>query len=240
MQGNAVSQKSEVKEHPMLFMGEMVRATLDGRKTQTRRVINPQPHFIIKDGSQCCPYWLWIKGKRRAAWTENGDKTLILHQCKYQVGDRLWVKEAWRYEGETHKGCPYCCSIEEADKHIATVVHYKADDEHKTIAGRFKTTKSYCREGYLPSIHMPRWASRILLEVTEIRVQRVQDISEEDAKAEGCQPEVVRSYGLMNTGTWMDYPLYKAGYKTLWDSINAKRGFGWDVNPWVWAITFNG
>jgi hypothetical protein len=85
-------------------------------------------------------------------------------------------------------------------------------------------------EKWRPSIHMPRWASRITLEVTDVRVERVQEISEEDAKTEGVTPSIV--------GEWWDHLKYRAGFQTLWNSINEKRGFGWDENPWVWVVEF--
>lgn len=166
-------------ERPILFSGEMVRAILEGRKTQTRRVMKPQP-----DTEFPCVY----------------DR-----ECLYGIpGDRLWVREAFSIYD--HPEGPVC--------------FYKAD---------------HPQDEYLkwrPSIHMPRWVSKILLEITDIRVERLKDISEEDAKAEGV---VIGVEEFKVTGT--DRP-YKLAYSLLWDLINAKRGFGWDVNPWVWVIEF--
>ena len=91
----------------------------------------------------------------------------------------------------------------------------------------YRASAADTRTHWRPSIHMPRWASRILLEVTEVRVERVQDISEEDARVEGADCVALRCENV---------PTYRAGFSALWDSINAKRGLGWDANPWVWAV----
>jgi len=179
-----------MKERPILFGGEMVRAILDGSKTQTRRVIKPQPD---------------------EAWTMQGPCVINGHyadgpcksdlRCPYgKSGDRLWVKETFM---PLTKGFAY-----------------RADG---LINEKFPGIN------WQPSIFMPRSASRIMLEIESIRVERVQDISEEDAIAEGCgyydKPD--------------DFPLLPLqDFCDLWDSINEKRGFGWKDNPWVWVIEF--
>lgn len=118
--------------------------------------------------------------------------------CPYDPGDRLWVRETW------------CCYTP-----MLRNPRYKADG-HNDAGWTWK-----------PSIHMPRWASRITLEVTDVRVERVQEITDDDAKAEGCP-----------TVGWYDGPRPKLWFSHLWDSINAARGYGWDVNPWVWVVSF--
>lgn len=132
--------------------------------------------------------------------------------CPYgQPGDNLWCKE-------TFSGAD-----DQAFKHL---VIYRADGEQSVR--------------WRPSIFMPRWASRITLELTAVRVERVQDISEDDAKAEGVI-EQFRAVVLRPDGG-PDYHIpnsYRGGFANLWDSLNAKRGFGWDKNPWVWVLTFN-
>lgn len=128
----------------------------------------------------------------------------FLEFCPYgQPGDRLWVRETWGW---------FSKQFEWGD---CRGVSYKADN---AFAPKYQT--------FRPSIHMPRWASRITLEIVSVRVERVQDISEEDAKAEGVIPLEPR------TG------LYRCEFERVWDSINAKRGCGWNSNPWVWAIMF--
>ena len=174
-----------------MFTGAMVRAILDGRKTQTRRVIKPWTMRLIDD------------------------VPAMLLECPYGVpGDRLWVRETWCHIG-SHSG-PETCGKSVQD------VRYRADRT----------------EGYVwsPSIFMPRWASRITLEVTGVRVQRVQEISEEDAMAEGAFLNVCDWWEFGNGFRGEKTPI--GAYRSLWDTINFKRGFGWSVNPWVWVVEF--
>jgi hypothetical protein len=186
-----------MKERPILFSGEMVRAILDGRKTMTRRV--------AKD----FPVW---------ANTENYNAEL-LKGCPYGVSrDRLWVRETWAFN---------MFDIQLVD---AFEIKYLADSHIKRFpCGGRLTFDKYCDPKKLyrnrPSIFMPRWASRITIEIIDIRVEKLQDISEEDAKAEGVTPP---------------YPTasHKVEFQNLWNTINAKRGYSWDTNPWVWVIEF--
>lgn len=216
-----------MKERPILFSASMVCAILKGSKTQTRRVVKPQPDgdAIITVGE--------IGTSRGAAYVRYPNEGGICSRfpCPYgQPGDRLWVREAcqgWTFEisGEN-------------------VVRYPADSSFSQIenlingADRWIDLYNYRRKrgAIVPSIHMPRWASRILLEITNMRVERLQDISCADAKAEGIE----RSRdGMM----WRDYisashaqinPI--DSYRTLWESINGPGS--WDANPWVWVIEF--
>jgi hypothetical protein len=130
------------------------------------------------------------------------------HLCPYEVGMRLWVRETWAYIFNSGSEPP------------TYTTYFKANGN--TLPGINK---------WRPSIFMPRWASRITLEIVNIRVERVQDISEEDAKAEGTK-------GLYDDWAGPGKLTYRKPYKALWDSINSKRGYGWDVNPWVWVIEF--
>lgn len=175
-----------MKEYPILFSSEMVQAILEDRKTQTRRVIKPQPPE------------LWGGISEIAA--------MINHSPYGKPGDRLWVRETWTTH-ENDKG--------------ADCLLYKADVPDPENYGPWR-----------PSIFMPRWASRITLEVVGVRVQQVQDISHTDAIAEGVEDTDKAPYGFAVTS----YAI--ANYRVLWNLINAKRGFGWAVNPWVWAIEF--
>ena len=181
----------------------MVRAILDGRKTQTRRVIKPQPikskpkKAIIQPGGVFFPDSYY--------WDEDHPEIGEFVKCPYgQPGDRLWVRETW---------WPICADA----KDIKDLVRYKADGYSE---GRFP---------WKPSIHMPRWASRITLKVINIRVERLQDISWQDCEKEG------------QTSCYCnDEPRYKnsliSNWIRLWNSINEKRGLGWDKNPWVWVM----
>ena len=187
-----------MKERPILFSGEMVRAILDGRKTMTRRVCKYQPSMSVRKAG---PMWS-IKGGD-ALW-DFGNKIV---SCPYgQPGDFLWVREAWM--PFTEQGCPVGATI------------YRATD-HPEPDG-----DSPLR--WNPSIFMPKSASRITLEITAVRVERVQDISDDDALLEGC-PSGNQKEGMFTSRFY---------FRGLWDSLNAKRGYGWNSNCWIWAITF--
>ena len=188
------------------MQAEMVRAILDGRKTMTRRVVK-NTSDIIQD---------WDKNDKSYGpffEDEYGDKHKTIEACPYgQVGDRLWVRETF--------------TLTQYDKPV-----YKADG--RDADGDTWTSVLADPEGVLwkPSIHMPLWASRITLEITDIRVVRVQEISERDAMKEGVEPSLGNDF---NTNPF----IYSANFKRLWDSINEKRGYSWDDNPWVWVVEF--
>ena len=185
-----------MKERPILFSGPMVRAILVGAKTQTRRVVNPQPH-AVRDGLYG---WKQVAGGGyEVVWNalQMSGSQALSEYCPYgKPGDQLWVRETWRVNGNEHD---YAAAG--PDK-----VFYRADEDWNTDAG------------WRPSIFMPRWASRITLEVVSVRAQRLQDISHADGSAEGFDS--------------LD------GFALLWDRINEKRGYGWQDNPWVWAVEF--
>lgn len=164
-----------------------------------------------------------------------------LRDCPYHIGQRLWVRESFNWAdrddllpGETSKFCP------ERAAYSAKNVVWKADGatEHPAYGKAF----------WKPSIHMPRWASRLTLELTEVRVERVQDISEADAKAEGCQEAYDEPFELGSAAQrenekngYFPPSSYASGYAALWDQINAKRAaaiYAWAKNPWVWALEF--
>jgi hypothetical protein len=205
------------RERPILFSGEMVCALLDGSKTQTRRVVK-LPH------SNPLGRWEPVtlggeKGGRmrdgrtlpehRAIWhTRTGDAIA----CPYGFrGDRLWVREAHRLT---------VCECEETCR-VSGNVWFEAD-----ASGYKNVSQNRLR----PSIHMPRWASRITLEITDVRVERLQAITPNDALAEGC-PEFFREDGA-------DPAEPRLWYRAAWNRINGARGFGWDANPYVWIIDF--
>ena len=185
---------------PILFNGEMVRAILKRRKTQTRRVIK-----LAYFGESATPGYAWRWRDKNMRWNEVTAARLLERYCPYgQVGDKLWVRETFALM------IPAGASI-----HAERIPHYRADAD---TAPR-----------WTPSIHMPRWASRITLEITGVKVERVQDISPQDIEREGLTPP---SDSLNWVGTFQN------NFRLLWDSINAKRGYGWDANPWVWVLTF--
>jgi hypothetical protein len=198
-----------VKERPILFSGEMVRAILDNRKTMTRRVIKDVPG-ITTDVLKSSISWEW-----KFAFCPIPSVASVLSEwikCPYGFpGDRLWVRENLRHHS------------------TGTPTRYAADGCPVMRDG--ESIDWIFNESHVPSIHMPRWASRITLEITGVRAERVQDISEEDAISEGVDC-VVHSGIRTNTSTHVDQ------FFTLWDSINSKRGYSWASNPWVWVVEF--
>lgn len=220
-----------MKERPIPFSAPMVRAILEGRKTQTQRVVKLPMNYSgqqlgeIKkmDTPDAC--WFAIL----AEYPNVGAS----FNCPYGVpGDRLWVKE-------TFWAMPFSGRFFRQSGNAAFEDRNMAARNHTFTAYReaWKDKKPEGCEKWTPSIFMPRERSRITLEITDIRVQRLQEISGEDAEAEGVFAHIA-PYNLNKV--YRDQRGTKAieYFRELWDSINAKRGFGWDTNPWVWAITF--
>jgi hypothetical protein len=196
-----------MRERPILFSGPMVRAILDGTKTQTRRVARPKRS--IEPMTDECPYGA--------------------------PGDRLWLRETWQYADWTEDGQPF--------------VRYAADNAVRICEGagegetlvdvwaQLSAEANYSIDGkaadrrWRPSIFMPRWASRLTLTITDVRVERLIEISEADAIAEG----------IARAGRWYQpgsFGTARAAYKQLWNSLNASRGYGWLENPFVWVVSF--
>lgn len=201
-----------MKERPILFSGPMVRAILDGRKTQTRRVVKPQPRQTpITNGSAVGSYDVWPNNDSCLEWDDVVADTAYYVQagfCPYgQPGDRLWVREAFA----TVESEAPAAGMEPS---IGTVYRASYDEQRD---GQYLPGLTW-----RPSIFMPRWASRITLEVAGVRVERVQDITPEDAKSEGIE----HLYAPRNA------------FANLWDAINAKRGYPWESNPWIWVVEF--
>lgn len=195
---------------PILFSGPMVQALLAGRKTQTRRVINTKggPNNIF-GGAWTDDY---VLNPENAVWREK--------QIPFAVGDLLWVREGW------------CHFPENAPDGMGELVYYRADNGNDS-----KTSKEVMQKNgvaWQPSIFMPRWASRLTLKVTDVRAERLKKISTDDAVAEGIEPNGA-GLVLSDDGPPMTA---RAAYRELWNSLNEARGFGWDVNPWVAAYTF--
>lgn len=205
----------KMTEHPILFSGEMVRAILENRKTQTRRVIKPQPAIrnVKQDCHRFCQRCHECDDFRCCDNTAIRDQGL--EKCPYgTVGDRLWVRETFLKSG---------------GKNNLDFIEYRADNPCAVVVR------------WSNPMMMPRWASRITIEITNIRVEHVQDISEEDAIAEGMithhfESPTKGSIGYPNKIKVARFPVGQ--FAKLWNSINAKRGYGWDKNPWVWMITF--
>ncbi|MDT3707447.1 MAG: hypothetical protein ROZ09_11515 [Thiobacillus sp.] len=204
-----------MKEHPILFSAPMVRALLAGTKTQTRRVVKVQPADLWPDGVECSsaarglfrvlPSDVQANIGARGLMYAAGCQSVGPIACPYgQPGDRLWVRETW---GPCDGGA--CYRVSERDGVLPD-------------GGKWR-----------PSIYMPRWASRITLEIVSVRVERLQDISEEDAKAEGCEPTSMGPNGIRLD---VRQPTYRNGYAQLWNEINGPGS--WEANPWVWVIEF--
>lgn len=235
-----------MRERPILFSGPMVRAILEGEKTQTRRVMKPQPPREFGD---LFVDWyhptIVVRGEEQpgnkvyGVFSEDGEWAL---KCPFgPPGTRLWVRETWQplwKEADPVEGQPH--DLREwmgPGVPPGWYINYPATDGVTEFWDETKpdSLSEACRQ----SIHMPRWASRITLEVTEVRVQRLQDISNEDAWAEGCTKYDDRKYWESDLGGFavlVDTP--RDEFQGIWDSINAKRGFGWEQNPWVWAVSF--
>ena len=198
-----------MKELPIIFSAPMVRAILDGRKTQTRRIVNKP----IPVGHKFHGWIIESTDKKRdgcAAWSIGDDALaydLIVAKCPYgKPGDRLWVRETF---------------LQDTEGFI-----YRADGDFE---GNAKILG-----GWRPSIHMPRSASRILLEITGVRVERLQDISECDAKAEGSY--VCDYFGRRLLDQSSNQGCYKWGYRSIWESLNGSGS--WHLNPFVWVVEF--
>lgn len=197
-------------EHPILFNTEMVNAILEGRKTMTRRVIKSQPSDVgaVKIHRE-------QMRENEFYFSSNTGKIGIFTpqfvKCPYgPIGSKLWVKETWA-ASRLFDLMPPRDIPQNAD------LFFKADG-----IGNWNNCARV-----RPSIFMPRWASRVALEITNIRVEQVQDITDSDAIQEGVD----------RTNT--SIPGYAVQrFKALWDSINKKRGYGWDKNPWVWGVEF--
>lgn len=222
------------KERPILFNGAMVNAILARDKSQTRRVVKLQPdsdsevmEMAMAPGSG--PSW--------NKWAFRFDGKIKQVKCPYgKIGDRLWVRENFRLRLDQDHKPP-------SEDWWKSGCWYEADHENLQPSG--------CGGGcgkQRPSIHMPRWASRILLEITDIRVEHVQNISEYDCREEGIELKAcpVCGYTSKDASIQMDHGLCKGPgfpedrevYKESWNSINEKRDYGWDTNCWVWVVEF--
>ena len=194
-----------MSEKPIIFSSEMIRAILNGTKTQTRRVVK-QPR---------CESSVKYDPLSKTGWS-NAHGYPINPPCS--TGDVLWCRETWTDS---------CGMLENALS--GKKIHYCADCEDDS-RGLFAP----CRWKKKPSIHMSRVAARLFLRVADVRVERLQAITEADARAEGC------TYGFHDDGVskhLKDHTPQKQ-FAAIWDSLYSKRGYGWDTNPWVWVISF--
>lgn len=224
-----------MRERPILFGGPMVRAILDGRKTQTRRVVKPRHDYIvdeIPDALGVYRVWPYFQPYVYA------EPQTIEVPCPYgRPGDRLWVKETWGLVRPYDFTDWNRKSIKDEQSPLASWdLVYRADFGLGLPYRTPDRETAYWR----PSIFMKRWASRITLEITDVRVERLHEISEADAVAEGVE----RAGGFMTTsGCWRRYTSDgpscespRESFRSLWESINGAGS--WAANSWVWAISF--
>ena len=222
-----------MKITPMLFNDEMVRAIVDGRKTQTRRIVKPRRgwpiDFIGGVGSWDDPSCWGFESESGEFWTLQADEGEHQIPCPYgKPGDLIYVRETF---GEWPAA--------DSDRREDSMIYRATDDDWECRMFNWKA-----------SIHMPRWASRLTLKIKSVRIERLQDISEEDAKAEGVSPNCVLKdhsecgdhHGeyirYANPMDWDDAPAYSAteSFQTLWDAINGLDS--WDANSWVWRVEY--
>lgn len=232
---------------PILFSAPMIRAILAGTKTQTRRVLKTPrgcpKDYVYTPGGLVDPAMGWWQNPKydRVGWSS---------ELPYSPGDRLWVREAhYLTDDGDNEHAVYAADQDAVRNHFAQLDSLPSDFPAAVLA-RHKKLR--------PSIHMPRWASRITLEVTGVRVERLNQISEADAQAEGVETDVwdqalaVRNYAkkdgwfcmwggpdfYADPDTYVDADqICRASYRTLWNAINGGRA--WDLNPWVVVIYFN-
>ncbi|EEE3543001.1 hypothetical protein C3A78_14215 [Salmonella enterica subsp. enterica serovar Poona] len=210
-----------MKERGMIFNSEMVRAILEGRKTQTRRIMKVQPgtpEFGLRriiESSKANENGMYFWSQYDACGIKARSKPFLFPYG--EVGDRIWVRETFRVHSRATD--------------VATLV-YRASVRNSWTEQTHRVPVAVCNkpatpEKWTPSIHMPRWASRILLEITDVRVERLRDLSEEDAKSEGITPSaggVLPGWG------------YRINFRDLWMDIYGTDN--WEANPWVWVIEF--
>jgi len=219
-----------VSEKPILFRGEMVRAILAGTKTQTRRIVKPQPseHWSPRVGLYCPTVIDKHTGEEDAGPEVFGASDEDYGRvAKYAPGDLLWVRETWAPADVLVKGY----ELDDPD-----FVAYRADEMVRSSATGFNTGKGWNVDKlkWKPSIFMPRWASRITLRVTGVRVERLQAITEADAMAEGIVCD--GKHGWRSHPGDMRHNAPTHAYRALWESINGAGS--WDANPWVWVYEF--
>ena len=223
-----------MRERPILFSGPMVRALFAGKKTQTRRVYrprSPEPYELMGEDESGKPWPVWMDPN------DGGDYLPV--RCPYgEPGDRLWVREKW------------CPDLGHFGHSIAYAAEYEGGERERPMSSSMPSHErqvwierwerkhggwsAWSHAGkWSPGIYLPRWASRLTLEVEAVRVERLMALTEADAAAEGmdyskcghpdCGPTAHGRVGTFGKG---------------WDALNGKRGFGWATNPWVWVVTF--
>lgn len=230
-----------MKERPIIFSGASVTAILAGRKSQTRRLVKPPPtagHYLrtcwiaAPNGFEMGIRWLWREVGPNGRAIPNDER-----RCPYGIpGGRLWVREAF-----------YCDHFEYPNgdrEEMLEMLSYRAGHDCRDWEGGCPCPKDGSPSWWRSPLHMPRWASRIMLEITDVRTEQLHDISEDDARAEGVKAS---DAGIVfgpaeQGGEAIVHPelarTYRGAYAIAWDLINGKRA-PWASNPWVWVVSFN-
>ncbi len=234
---------TKITERGMIFNAEMVRALLDDRKTQTRRIMKPQPEPCPRGGhwwpSNVFKTMLHVEEEMQNG--KGGWGGLVGDACPFgDVGDRIWVREAYRFPASLDDVSPTGVgemAVATGYRKPWAPTFYEFTGTFSDGWKGFETSPKVSDAGKLrPSIHMPRWASRILLEITDVRVERLNAINEHDAQAEGVAKLRGGFWKHYQPG-WTQHQLSARGsFVTLWKSIYGDES--WNSNPWVWVIKF--
>ncbi len=250
---------SVMNQRPIVFSGESVRAILASNKSQTRRVMAPQPVFT-QHNAHGHPWLGWTHGRRIGSGKDiSAFAAHARHRCPFgQVGDVLWVRET--FTADLHYPMPGDRSALKWMHEVPPAfrvgpnmerIYYAADQTHymaQMVVERDEyagMSSSPIKPGEMKGArwtsprYMPRWACRLTLELTEIRAQPLHEITEEDAVAEGADLARFRTAVPVRAAGYLgSSECYRAGYACTWDTLNKARGYGWSENPWVWALTF--
>ncbi|ELY2765894.1 hypothetical protein SMC44_001368 [Cronobacter malonaticus] len=233
-------------ERPLIVNAEMVRAILDGRKTQTRRIIQSPARNMQATGKKVIDYrepgdkwygeYIFSMRNQSGTWCDY-TKEQFLAKCPFgAVGDRLWVRETW--SDVNSEGCPAVAYRADSDTRLLAEIETFRDEDGVLNTADPRLDKywfaawsgdlfSGTEGSWRPSIHMPRWASRITLEITGVRVERLASISSDDARAEGYPAARAADGGNIDPWLW---------FRDLWDGIYPEQSF--KANPWVWVVEF--
>lgn len=224
-----------MKERPILFSGPMVRAILDGTKTQTRRAVRPvgrDDGFVLQDHGN--GFWPYRSADGESSFYRDS-KGFDIEQamdCPYgRPGDRLWLRETWMADPPITDDWPSTSFAGCRPRDHSLIPERYRKPQHCIYRATWDGTPL---TGWTPAIHMYRWASRIDLEVLDVRVERLQDISQADARAEGAPPSHPSIDPISREFGYADFP--RSWYAQLWEQINGPGS--WKSNPHVWVVSF--
>ena len=236
-----------MKDKPIIMSAESVRPIFEGRKTQTRRMVSNLDNFglefthvmNVSENDKVAPLYEFSAFGMTSRQCYKGAKLDVQIRSPYQIGQRLWVRETWGIGCRPHTYSGWVDGVE-----------YKADelfiDDKISLPLNViddRDLSKYESDGWQSPIFMPRWASRLTLEVVGIRCERLQDITEKDAVAEGITERYIAKGGAFTRVSKIlhehgEVGTLRNGYAVEWTNLNAKRGYPWDSNPWVWVISF--